>query len=265
MRKMRILRIAAVAALALALSGCVKLDMNLAVQPDNTVDGAVVLAVDKKLQGMAGGNLSDLLNQGTTTQPTQGHVTQQPYDDGTYAGTQMNFSGVPISQFRSGSSGNDLSITRDGDTFRVSGTLDMSTAGGTSGASSGGSPGGSASAAPIDLSALGASPQLRVRLSFPGDVLSANGVIDGRTVTWTPKPGEKIALQAVASATPASPAGMWLVVGGLVAGLALMGGLLVMTMRRRPTAPAAPAVAEVPAGSILPGVSSAVATGQPEG
>lgn len=259
MRKMRILRIAVVAVLALALSGCVKLDMNLAVQPDNTVDGAVVLAVDKKLQGMAGGNLSDLLNQGTTTQPAQGQVSQQPYDDGTYAGTQMNFTGVPISQFQSGSNGNDLSITRDGDTFRVSGTLDMSTAGGTSGGSSGGS---SASAAPIDLSALGASPQLRVRLTFPGDVLSANGVVDGRTVTWTPKAGEKIALQAVASATPASSAGMWLVVGGLVAGLALMGGLLVMTMRRRPTAPAA---AEVPAGSILPGLPSAVATDQPEG
>lgn len=258
MRKMRILRVAVAAALVLVLSGCVKLDMNLAVQPDNTVNGAVVLAVDKKLQGMAGGNLSDLLNQGTTTQPTQGHVTQQPYDDGTYAGTQMNFSGVPISQFQSGSNGNDLSITRDGDTFRVSGTLDMSTAGGASGASSG----SSASAAPIDLAALGASPQLRVRLTFPGAVLSSNGVVDGRTVTWTPKAGEKIVLRAVASATPASSAGMWLVVGGLVAGLALMGGLLVVTMRRRPTASAA---AEVPAGSILPGVSSAVPTGQPEG
>ncbi len=258
MRKMRILRIAVVAGLALVLSGCVKLDMNLAVQADNTVDGAVVLAVDKKLQGMAGGNLSDLLNQGTTTQPAQGRVSQKPYDDGTYVGTQMNFSGVPITQFQSGSNGNDLSITRDGDTFWVSGTLDMSTAGGTSAASSGGS---GASAAPIDLTALGASPQLRVRLTFPGDVLSANGVVDGRTVTWTPKAGEKIALRAVASATPASSAGRWLAVGGLVAGLALMGGLLVVTMRRRPTAPAA----EVPAGSILPGLPPAVATGRPEG
>jgi hypothetical protein len=240
MRKVRILRVVATAALALALSGCVKLDMNLAVKQDNTVDGTVVLALDKKLQGMAGGNLGNLLSSGTVTQPTQGHVSQQPYDDGSYVGTQMSFSGVPISQFQSGTNGNDLSITRVGDTFRVSGTLDMSSTTGTSGAA--------ASPPPIDLSAFGAAPQLRVRLTFPGDVVSANGVVDGRTVTWTPKAGEKLDLRAVARATPGSSLGTWLLVGGLVAGLALMGGLLVVMMRRRPAT-----ATEVPPGSVLPG------------
>jgi hypothetical protein len=43
--------------------------------------------------------------------------------------------------------------------------------------------------------------QLRIAITFPGEVLETNGQVDGTTVTWEPVFGERNVLTAVASAS----------------------------------------------------------------
>lgn len=238
----RVLPRAAVAAVAaLALSGCIKMDMDLGVQSDNTVDGTVIFGVSKQLAALPGFDANDL-NSGPVESPKAGHVTTKKYDDGTWVGTQMDFTDVPLSEFGASQAG-DLSITREGDEFKVSGSMDLSED------SSGEDPSG------MDMAALASSAEIRLRLTFPGEVVSSNGTVDGNSVTWTPKFGEKAEITAVAKATGGGSSMTWLLVGGLLAALALVGGFLFVTMRRKGTAST-----PVPEGSIVPGLPAPAGT-----
>lgn len=241
MKPSRVLARIAVASVAvLSLTGCIKLDMNLDVQADNTVDGTMVFAVSKQLSELPGFNADDL--GGPLESPAAGKVTSKPYDDGTWVGTEMQFTDVPLAEFGNAEGGDDLTITRVGDQFKVSGSLDMS---------------GDDTATPtegFDPAALGGSAEIRIRLTFPGEVVSANGTVDGNSVTWTPKFGETLDIAAVANAEPSGSSTTWLLVGGLLVGLLVVGGFLVATMRRRESA------APVPPGSIVPGAELVDAT-----
>ncbi|MGZ4149814.1 MAG: hypothetical protein ACXVQJ_07230, partial [Actinomycetota bacterium] len=53
-------RVLALVALALLLSGCLKLDEHLTLKPDNTVDGTVTFGVSKQLIQMTGQSASDV-------------------------------------------------------------------------------------------------------------------------------------------------------------------------------------------------------------
>ncbi|HEX5950895.1 MAG TPA: hypothetical protein VFZ96_07825, partial [Actinomycetota bacterium] len=54
-------RWALIASLAVLLTGCLKLDMQLDVQADDTVDGSVVFAVNKDVLSLTGGSFADLI------------------------------------------------------------------------------------------------------------------------------------------------------------------------------------------------------------
>jgi hypothetical protein len=228
-------RLAVAAVTTLALTGCIKLDMALDVNADNTVDGTMVFAVSKQLSELPGFDADQLAGQGPLDTPGAGDVTTKPYDDGTWVGTEMEFTDVPLSEFGGSDGGDDLAIVRDGDQFRVSGTMDLS--GDDAGAGTEG----------LDMAALTSSAEIRISLTFPGDVVSANGAVDGRTVTWTPGFGETVDLQAVANAQGGGSSTTWLVAGALLVGLLAVGGFLLTAMRRKNVP------APVPAGSIVPG------------
>lgn len=233
-------RLAVVSVAVLALTGCVKLDMDLDVQADNTVDGTMVFAVSKDLTELPGFNADDL--SGPLESPAAGKITSKPYDDGTWVGTQMDFADVPLSEFGDATNGDDLKITREGDQFTVSGTLNM--AGDDTGTTTAG----------FDPATLGVNAEIRIRLTFPGAVVSANGTVDGNSVTWTPKFGETVDITAVANAEPSGSSSTWLVAGGLLVGLLAVGGFLLAAMRRRDSA------APVPPGSVVPGAELVGAT-----
>jgi len=235
-------RAAAAGVLALALTGCVKLDMDLAVQSDDTVDGSVVFGLSKSLAGLPGVNPGDLTGA-PIDKPEQGKVTTKKYDDGDFLGTQMDFTDVPLSEFGKSSGGDDLTIKREGDQFTVSGVLDLS--GQDTGTDTSG----------MDLAALASSAKIRVRIAFPGEVVSANGAVDGNAVTWTPKFGEKVEIRAVAKAKDGGfPLSTALIAGGLLVGLVAVGGFLILSMRRRGSTPVAPPVdGFVPAAALVGG------------
>ncbi|HET7929488.1 MAG TPA: hypothetical protein VFM40_08050, partial [Actinomycetota bacterium] len=84
-----------------------------------------------------------------------------------------------------------LQIARQGDTFVVTGVLDLSS--GLSGAT--GPFGGTGGAQLLE------SADIRIAITFPGEVLQApGGQIDGNTVTYVPEFGERLEINATGSA-----------------------------------------------------------------
>jgi hypothetical protein len=183
-------RIGAFAALALLLTGCIKLDMNLVINSDDTVSGAIQLGVQKELLELTGQSVDDLLGTDTPFPSDVPGVTVEPFDDGEFAGQQFTFESVPLTEF-AGTGAEEINITRSGDTYVITGVLDLSS--GLSGAT--GFTGFGATGAELFESA-----QIEIAFTFPGDVIDANGQIDGNTVTYVPAFGERLEINATGSA-----------------------------------------------------------------
>jgi hypothetical protein len=231
-----------------ALSGCFKLDMELELSSDNTADGSIILAVARDQAELFGGE--DALREALAGEggnvfgedPTTGSVETREYEDDDWIGNEYVFTDVALEEF-SGAETGDLSITREGDTFVVEGALDLSQ--GTETDPSAG--------------ALLESAETELSITFPGDVESSNGVEDGNTVTWEPKPGEITEISAVGGAESGLP---WTLIAAVIALLTLVvvGIVLLVVLRGRQSA-AAPAAGPLPDGSIVPGPVDTAAAG----
>jgi hypothetical protein len=222
---MTVLSVLAVGAMA-GLTGCFKLDMSLELQPDNTVDGSVIIAVARDQASLLGGE--DAIRQSLKSDtselfsdaPGQGNYEQRDYEDADWIGTEGLFSDVPIDEFASeGSEDNQLSITRDGDEYVIEGSLNLST-------------GQDDTQLDASTQAVVDSAQIDISITFPGDVAEANGDIDGDTVTWHPRPGDVVDLTARGSATSGIDWALIAAIGALVA-LVVIGVVLLLVVRRR--------------------------------
>ena len=200
-------RIGAFLALAALLTGCIKLNMNLGINSDNTVSGSIQFGVQKELLDLTGQSVEDLLGTAAPFPSDAPGVTVKPFDDGEFAGQEFTFDSVPLDEFNSGgiaggtgasgisgvtgTSGDALNISREGDTFVVTGVLDLSS--GLSGATG---PFGGSGGAQLFQSA-----QIKIAITFPGAVIDASGgQVDGNTVTYVPKFGERLEINATGSA-----------------------------------------------------------------
>lgn len=228
MRIRKAARPLAYAAIALLLAGCVKVDMNLEVSPENTVSGEAVLAVDESLVELSGQSPDTLFQELDLSDLPEG-ATVEPYEDGGFIGQQVNFESVPLSEFSGGetlgASGEELSIVRVGDEFRVDGRLDLSGEEFT---------GGQVPEQFLDTF------EFRIAVTFPGPVRSATGSVDGNTVTWEPRIGQNTEIRAVASAIP-SGGSPWLLIALVAAGALVLGAVLFLLLGRK-----RPATAEGP-------------------
>lgn len=163
----------------------------------------------------------------------------EPYEDEQFAGTTMRFEGAPLDQFAADAE-DSIRIVRAGDEFVVTGDL------------------AAASESPemtgIDISGLVAA-DVSISVTFPGEVTSHTGTLEGRTVTWRPSASDPVRIEARGSAVEGG-AGLPLlaVVGIGVAALALVAALVVLLLRRRTEADTIPfGVATArPAGTFAP-------------
>lgn len=194
-------RVGAFAALALVLTGCIKLNMDLVINSDDTVSGVVQFGVQKELLELTGQSAEDLLGDAPLPSDAPG-VTTEPFEDEEFAGQQFNFESVPIAEFNqsqvTGATGptgvpatDTLTITHQGDTFVVAGVLDLS--------------GGDITGATNPFGGTGAelleSAEIRVSITFPGDVIEATGgQIEGNSVTYRPRFGDRLEINATGSA-----------------------------------------------------------------
>jgi hypothetical protein len=239
-------RVLALGALAVLATGCIKAHQDLTLHSDNTVSGSVIFAVNKQLLSLSGQSADDFLNNAASNAPVPSGVSadKKPYDDGTYQGAEYTFSNAPLDAFNSEDQG-ALSIVRDGDTFKVSGSLDLSNTD-TSG---------------IDTS----DPQIQQLLStfdvqlsvtFPGAVQEhdPDADVSGDTVTWKPKFGQTLQISAVGSAIGSGggvSAVWWILIAAAV--LLVVVIVIILLARRGRGAPPAtgPEGEEAPADVML--------------
>lgn len=223
--------------LVLLLSGCLKYDLTLMINDDDTIDGTLIVAVAREF---AVGE--DIFGQSEEVTPSQGTVTKEPYEDADYIGSRYLISGVPISEIDALSTDRStrFSLTREGDEYSLDASLNFNLAG--------------TEAVPTDgsFSAL-------VSFTFPGAVLESNGTIDGNNVAWTQlRPDADNSLTARASAVANGQAGaasgsgtpwwLWVLVG--VGVLLLVGISIAFILRQRRAARATATAAAAALGPV---------------
>ena len=243
MRARRIGRLLGSAAIALPLAGCFKVDMNLEVAADNTVSGSAVIAVDDSLLELTGQDVDQLLADMDLSDLPPGS-TAEPYEADGFVGQEITFAEMPLDEFAtsnalSGSgTGEELSIVREGDEFHVTGGFDMS--------------GQEFTGTEIPAGIMD-SFEFRISITFPGEVRSATGDIDGNTVTWEPTFGENTRVEAVASAIPSSSSPLLTIVLIAVGVLAVGAVIFFMTHRKTPaTEPGSMGFGDMPTGGTSP-------------
>jgi hypothetical protein len=224
MQARRIGRLVGSTAMALLLAGCFKVDMDLEVAADNTVSGSAIIAVEDSLLELTGQDVDQLFADMDLSDLPPGSTAEEYREDG-FVGQQITFAEMPLDEFAtnnalSGSgTGEELSIVRQGDEFLVTGGFDMS--------------GEEFTGTEIPPGIMD-SFEFQISITFPGEVKSATGDIDGNTVTWAPTFGENTRVEAVASAIPSSSSPLLMIVLIAVAVLVLGGAVFFLTHRKTP-------------------------------
>ena len=224
-------RAIALCALALLMTGCIKVDLNMELHGDNTVGGTMVFAVSRDLLALTGSSADDLLGQITASAgplPSGVRFQESAYADDRFEGKTYTFQDVPIDAFSQGTTaGETISIKRVGDTFQVDGEIDLT-------------PAATGSLQP-GAAQLAKDMELRIAITFPGPVShQSGGTITGNTVTWTPAFGEKTEIQATGSAIGSGGSGptMWILLG-LAILLVVVVALVLVRSRRSQVPPEA--------------------------
>ncbi|MDP9300014.1 MAG: hypothetical protein M3P43_03835 [Actinomycetota bacterium] len=199
-------RVIAMCTLAMLMTGCIKVDLNMQLRGDNTVDGTMVFAVSRDLLALTGSSADDLLGQITASAgplPSGVRFQQSDYADDRFEGKTYTFQDVPIDAFSQGTTaGETISIQRVGDSFQINGEIDLTPA------ATGPLQPGSAQ--------LAKDMELLIAITFPGPVSQqSGGTISGTTVTWTPAFGEKTEIRATGSAIGGGGRGalLWILLG----------------------------------------------------
>ena len=185
-QRLRRSSVAAASALAtvLLLSGCLRFTADLEVSQENTVTGEYVVAVPTgtgESLGMSDKDVATELWGDTEIGDGLSNATIDGYRDGGWSGIVVRLTDEPLSAFAP--TADHWGITRQGETFVVSGVMS-----------------GSALSAG-EAEAGQTPPDVKVSLTFPGAVTSANGEVTGRTVTWIITQ-ENTSLSATADAQP---------------------------------------------------------------
>jgi hypothetical protein len=197
------------------LSGCARVRAALAVQPDDTVTGEILIATPEKSADDPGPTIA-------IPSELESDVDVSPYRQDGYAGSVLRFSGLTFAQVASlaqvaGPAGNAVrfDMRRVGSRVLLGGAVDLTTV-------------------PVDRA------DFQLKISFPGQVVDTNGDTDASTVSWTFVPGEVGDTNAVvAFADPNAPSAVnWTI--GLGAMVALAGAAVVVLARRTRNPPVSP-------------------------
>jgi len=156
---------------AVVLTGCIKVDMNLALHEDDTASGTVLFAIQDSVAQQLGTTPDALWTQveQEITQDWPAGTVREPYASDGYTGSEMTIPAAPIAAFED-VTGQPLSIQRQGDEFFISGELDLNHLALEEGAQQ----------QWIE------NMQAQISITCPGRIIEANGTVTGNTVSWTP-------------------------------------------------------------------------------
>jgi len=193
-----------------AMSGCLRVHAAMAVSQDDLVSGELVLASLPVNQDDTGPAL-------TVPSELSEKVRTERYAADGYLGQKLTFDNLEftdvtlltekastVTQYR-------ISFQRSGNLVTMAGSIDLTQV-------------------PADRA------DIQIKIAFPGDITRTNGVEEGGTVSWSPKPGAVTEFDVTARYSGADGASwtFWvLVVGAGAIGVALIVGLLALFVHRR--------------------------------
>ena len=192
---------------ALALSGCARVQAALAVQPDDTVTGQVVVATPETGPDDPGPAI-------TVPPDLESDVEVSEYRQDGYAGSVVRFDGLSFEQTATltqavGPAGSKIrfEMRRAGSRVLIGGAVDLTTVS-------------------VDRA------DFQLKMNFPGQVLESNGDADSSEVSWRFTPGEVGDFSAVvAYPDPQAPSPVnWTL--GLAAVVALAAAAVVLLAYR---------------------------------
>jgi LppM domain len=224
MRARAAARVIGALAVAMGLTGCVKLDVDLTVTSDDTTNGTLILAVETRVLEAAGQTPEGLYDTLAANVPNDAGIKPEPYDEDGFAGIELTLQDVPLAAVPHLGPIGSFRFTRDGDQYQFDAVLNL------------GSDVTSSISVPEGLTS---DADLRVAITFPGEVTATNGQKDGRTARWTPALGQSNELTATALATGGATGdgddstNGWLVLVAVIGGLAVVGVAAALFLTRR--------------------------------
>lgn len=194
-----------------AVGGCARVRTAMALQPDDTVTGEIVVATPER-------GPDDTGPQITVPADIESDVDVSAYRQDGYTGSVLRFDGLTFDQVRllnqvAGPAGNaaQFQLRRAGNRVQVSGRVDLKTVS-------------------VDRA------DFQLKISFPGDVLDTDGETDSGTVSWKFTPGEVGDFSAVvAYDDPNAPSPVnWTIGLGLLVAAAAAGTVWYARQTRNP-------------------------------
>ncbi|WP_344103091.1 LppM family (lipo)protein [Myceligenerans crystallogenes] len=183
----RPLAAAIAATLAIVLSGCVRLGVELELRPDDVARPSVVVAVEDGVLEATGQAAGDFIDQLVgKNDPADGARDIETYAQDGYTGERYVYEVQDIDRVGK-AVGQLVNVVREGDEYVVSGVLDLSEKA-------------------LGLRGQGSLDDLSVTvdITFPGPVTESNGAISGRKVHWEPPLGGDYEIHARGSAVDLS-------------------------------------------------------------
>jgi hypothetical protein len=178
------------------------------------------MAVDRRLASMTGESEERLITTlGLDKAKLPPTAAIERYEDPGFVGVRVTFDRTPLVQFTGTGGRDNFTLVRSGNEYAFAGTVDLRTV----------------NLLDPGVRAFADRFTFRIAVTFPGKVTEHNGVLAGQTVTWQPKAGESLTLQA-RSRVPEPIAWLPLVAAGV--GLAALGTVVAVFLlaRRRPRA-----------------------------
>jgi hypothetical protein len=195
----------------LFLGGCARVRTALAVQPDDTVAGEIVIATPEQ-------NPEDKGPKITVPAELADAVDVGEYRQDGYVGSLLRFSGLSFEQVRQlngvageAGAGADLELRRQGNRVIVTGSLDLTTV-------------------PVDKA------DFQLKITTSGEVLETNGDAEAGTASWTFDAGKVGDVSAViAVADPNAPSAVsWTLLATTLVALACAAVVLLARRTRNP-------------------------------
>ena len=196
--------LAGLTALAVALSGCIKMDMDMSVSKDEKINGSVVLALSKQLLDLSGQTKAEVVKSMQKDWPKLPRGSKpEVYDSDGFIGQKVSFKDLPASDFGKvmqsvGSSnptggGDDITLVKENGSWKFAGTMDLS-------ADLTGGAGGTDKKSKDNASALLKGLKIKIKMTFPGSITKhdKDGKVSGKSITWEPKAPQKVVMLAIA-------------------------------------------------------------------
>ena len=202
---------AATLGLVSLLSGCIKMDMDMKLSKDEKLSGTMIVGFQKTLLESMGQTKEQFLKDLKVGEGLPKGAKTKVYDKDGYLGREVNFSGIPASQFSTlgnaaksassttGGTGtpskDDLSLKKVNGKWVMAGVMDLSSM-------APGTPGAKPKPGEPDMSALLKGFKIHIKMTFPGKIIEHDkwAKVKGNTVDWNPKPGEKVVMKVIANA-----------------------------------------------------------------